>query len=199
VNLPADRPQIARGSPALVLRYGDGQCCTPQSTRCRLAGVVSVDAIVVLGCRIAQGGRPAGAALRRAQGAAEAYRRGVAPWVVASGGKCWHGVAEADAFRAELMAQQIPGDRVLTELTSMTTRQNAYCVAELFRVRAWRRAALVTCEWHLPRAARCFADAGIECVLVPVGSPEVSPLSRRLRSLREQLSYIFDRGPRLGG
>lgn len=157
-----------------------------------------VDAIVVLGCRIAQGGRPAGAALRRVQGAADAYRRGVAPWVVASGGKCWHGVAEADAFRSELMAQQIPGDRVLTELMSMTTRQNADCVAKLFKARAWRRAALVTCEWHLPRAERCFAEAGIECVLVPVGSPEVSSFYRSWRGLRERISYFFDRGSRFG-
>ena len=119
--------------------------------------------------------------------------------MVASGGKCWHGVAEADAFRAELMAQQIPSERVLTELTSMTTRQNADCVAKLFKARAWRRAALVTCEWHLPRAERCFADAGIECVPVPVASPEVSPLQRTLRGLRERLSYFFDRGSRFGG
>lgn len=164
-----------------------------------LVRVVSIDAIVVLGCRIAQGGRPAGAALRRVKGAAAAYRNGLAPWVVASGGKCWHGVAEADAFRAELMQQQVPGDRVLTELGSMTTRSNADCVAELFKMRQWRRAALVTCDWHLPRAERCFKEAGIECVLVPVASPEVSRFQRLLRGLRERASYRLDRGSRLGG
>lgn len=164
-----------------------------------LASAVSIDAIVVLGCRIAQGGRPAGAALRRVRGAALAYRRGVAPWVVASGGKCWHGVAEAEAFRAELMAEQVPGDRVLVELASMTTRGNADHVAELFEARQWRRAALVTCDWHLPRAERCFTDAGIECVLVPVASPEVSHVRRLLRGLRERASYRLDRGSRFGG
>ncbi|HEU5077431.1 MAG TPA: YdcF family protein [Polyangiaceae bacterium] len=160
---------------------------------------MSIDAIVVLGCRIAQGGRPRGAALRRVRGAAEAYRRGVAPWVVASGGKCWHGVAEADAFRAELLAAQVPDDRVLTELVSMTTRGNADHVAELFAARQWRCAALVTCDWHLPRAERCFRDAGIECVPVPVVSPEVSRIHRVLRGLRERASYRLDRGSRFGG
>lgn len=160
---------------------------------------MSIDAIVVLGCRIAQGGKPAGAALRRVRGAAAAYRSGMAPWVVTSGGKCWHGVAEADAFRTELIEQQVPPDRVLTELESMTTRGNADCVAELFKARQWRRAALVSCDWHLPRAERCFIDAGLECVLVPVASPEVSPLRRLLRGWREQASYRLDRGSRFGG
>ena len=159
---------------------------------------MSVDAIVVLGCRIAPGGKPAGASLRRVRGAAAAYRSGVAPWVVASGGKCWHGVAEADAFRAELMAEQVPGDRVLTELSSMTTRGTADCVAELFRARQWQRAALVTCDWHLPRAERCFVEAGIECVLVPAESPEVSSWYRKWRGFRERASYWLDRGSRFG-
>lgn len=164
-----------------------------------LVRAVSIDAIVVLGCRIAQGGRPAGAALRRVKGAAAAYRAGLAPWVVASGGKCWHGVAEADAFRAALIQEQVPGDRVLTERTSMTTRSNANCVAELFRARQWRRAALVSCDWHLPRAERCFTEAGIECVLVPVASPTVSRFRRVLRGLREHASYRLERGLRFGG
>ncbi|HEY6726120.1 MAG TPA: YdcF family protein [Polyangiaceae bacterium] len=165
----------------------------------RLVRVVSIDAIVVLGCRIAQGGQPAGAALRRVKGAAAAYHSGLAPWVIASGGRCWHGVAEADAFRAQLMHEQVPGDRVLVERVSMTTRSNANRVAELFEVRQWRRAALVSCDWHLPRAERCFAEAGIECVLVPVASPAVSRFQRVLRGLREQASYRLDRGSRFGG
>ena len=160
---------------------------------------MSVDAIVVLGCWIAQGGKPSGASQRRVQGAIAAYRRGLAPWVVASGGKRWHGVAEADAFRAAMISEQVPADCVLTELSSMTTRQNAAYVAELFRARAWRRAALVTCDWHLRRAERCFTEMGIECVPVAVESPEVSLWNRSLRALREHASYYLDRGFRLGG
>jgi uncharacterized SAM-binding protein YcdF (DUF218 family) len=158
-----------------------------------------VDAIVVLGCWIGQGGKPSGASLRRVQGAIAAYRRGLAPWVVASGGKRWHGVAEAEAFRAVLLVEQVPADRVLTELESMTTRQNACYVAELFRARAWRTAALVTCDWHMRRAEQCFAEAGIECISVPVQSPEVSRWNRSLRALRERASYYLDRGSRFGG
>jgi len=160
---------------------------------------VPIDAIVVLGCWIAQGGKPSGASQRRVQGAIDAYRRGLAPWVVASGGKCWHGVAEAEAFRAAMLLEQVPADCVLTELSSMTTRQNATCVAELFRARAWRKAALVTCEWHLRRAERCFLDAGIECVPVPVESPGVSLWARSVRAMRERAWYYLDRGSRFGG
>lgn len=158
---------------------------------------MSVDAIVVLGCRIAPDGQPVGPSLRRALAALGSYRQGVAPWVVASGGKRWHGVAEAEAYRAMLVAGKIPEQRVLMELASMTTRQNALYVAELFRSRGWSRAAVVTCDWHMMRAVRCFADAGIESVPVPVRAPLRSPAFRMYRKLKELTSYYADRGLRL--
>src|SRR5262245_15980530 len=52
------------------------------------------DAIVVLGCRVMPSGRPTTAAARRARTAAEAYFRGVAAHVVASGGRRWGGQIE---------------------------------------------------------------------------------------------------------
>ena len=183
---------------SLACRIGDEKALTLPDDCGRLSGVVSVDAIVVLGCRIAPGGKLSGPSQRRVQGAIAAYRRGLAPWVVASGGKRWHGVAEAEAFRVAML-EQVPADCVLTELSSMTTRQNATYVAELFRARAWRKAALVTCEWHLLRAERCFVDAGIECVPVPVESPGVSLWVRSVRALRERAWYHLDRGSRFGG
>ena len=179
-------------------RGGSEKALTAPDDCARLLRVVSIDAIVVLGCWIGQGGKLSGASQRRVQGAIAAYRRGLAPWVVVSGGKRWDGVAEADAFRAAMLLEQVPADCVLTELRSMTTRQNAAYVAELFRARAWRKAALVTCDWHLRRAERCFVDAGIECVQVPVESPELSLWNRSVRTLRERASYYLDRGSRFG-
>ncbi len=153
----------------------------------------STDAIVVLGCRMAPGGTPFGASLRRARHALSVYRRGVAPWLIASGGRCWHGVAEAEAYRRLLLAEGVPGERVLTELESLSTRENARYVSGIFRERGWKHAALVSCDWHLPRAIHCFERAGIRCEAFPAISPPVSRPTRLVRALRERLSRVIDR------
>ncbi len=160
---------------------------------------MSVDAIVVLGCRIAADGVLAGASLRRVQRAADAYRQGLAPWVVASGGRRWHGVAEAEAYRSALIDAGVPATRTLMELCSLSTGENAAYVAALFRARGWRSAALVSCDWHLPRARACFERAGIACHLVPAPTP-TSPLwVRGYRALRERVSFWIDGSIRVEG
>ena len=152
----------------------------------------SFDAIVVLGCPIARGGMPQGASQRRVAAAARLYHAGVAPWVVASGGCRWHGVSEAEAYQQALARAQVPLTRVMLELRSLSTSQNALFVAQLFRSKAWRRAALVTCDWHMPRAKVLFERAGVECVPMPAPSPPSSLWVRGYRRARERVSLFID-------
>ena len=160
---------------------------------------MSVDAIVVLGCRIAARGVLVGASLRRVDRAAAAYREGVAPWLVASGGRRWHGVAEAEGYARALLDAGIPGNRVLMELCSLSTSENAAYVASLFRARGWSSAALISCDWHLPRARLCFERTGITCRLVPAISPTPPPLLRGYRAFRERVSLWIDGSVRVDG
>jgi len=124
------------------------------------------------------------------------YQEGVAPWVVASGGCRWHGVAEAEGYRRALVALGVPADRVMVELFSQSTGQNAIYVAELFRKQGWQSAALVTCDWHMPRATTLFARVGIECLAAPAPSPTASAWVHRYRRLRESLSLFLEREAR---
>ncbi|MGD0530424.1 MAG: YdcF family protein, partial [Polyangiaceae bacterium] len=122
-------------------------------------------ALVVLGCRVSPGagGRLEGALGRRVEAAAAEYaRRGEgAGVVVASGGRRWAGVVEADAMARELARRGVPPGVIVRERCSLSTRDNArFAVAALER-RGIARATVVTCAWHLPRAVALFRRAGM--------------------------------------
>lgn len=158
-----------------------------------------LDAIVLLGCRIGPDGKPAAAARRRALRAARAWHEGMAPVIVASGGRRWHGVAETEALGNELVALGVDRDAIVGEWHSLTTLGNAVYSAKLLRDRGGRRVGVVTCDWHMPRALASFRLVGLEAEALPAESPPV-PISRRLlRALRERgswwLTLIAKRGP----
>jgi uncharacterized SAM-binding protein YcdF (DUF218 family) len=140
-------------------------------------------AFVVLGCRVSLDveGRLEGALGRRARAAAEAYlQRGDAEAVVvASGGRRWSDVVEADAIARELTRRGVPARAVVRERCSLSTRDNArYASAALAR-RGIARATVVTCAWHLPRAVALFGREGVEVDGLAV-SPGSTPWTRRL-------------------
>ena|SRR5687767_691607 len=162
---------------------------------------VIAGAIVVLGCRVEPSGRLLGASARRAARAARAFHEGIAQLVIASGGVRWGGVLEADALCRELVLAGVPRGSILLERRSNSTRQNARFVAQLIEERgdtphgssSMRELALVTCDWHMPRALRCFGWVGLQAVALPAASPIVRLPRRLLRGTRELLSGWVDR------
>ncbi|MFZ5889858.1 MAG: ElyC/SanA/YdcF family protein [Myxococcota bacterium] len=128
-----------------------------------------LDAIVVLGCRVGARGELLGAARRRVARAFSAYRERGEPMLILSGGKRWHGQSEADAFAAELERLGVSSERLLRERASHSTRENARYTCELAREHGFRQLAIVTCEWHLARAAADFRSYGfeVECIGAP--------------------------------
>jgi uncharacterized SAM-binding protein YcdF (DUF218 family) len=128
------------------------------------------DALVVLGCRIAPSGRPGPAARRRALAAVAAYREGVAGTIVVSGGRRWGARIEARALKATICAEGVPPSAVVEELWSLSTYENALFSAAILRRLGARRAAIVTCTWHMPRALADFRAAGVDALPVPAGT-----------------------------
>lgn len=125
------------------------------------------DAIVVLGCRVLPSGRPTTTAARRAARAAEAYLEGVASHVIASGGRRWGQLIEADMLHRELLRGGVPEAAITRELWSLTTHENAIFSAEMLRRRGARRIAVVTCDWHVDRAIANFRAVGIDAWPLP--------------------------------
>lgn len=153
----------------------------------------------MLGCRIASAsGKPlAGAAGRRARGAAAIAKGKGATLVVATGGRAWPldggWRVEADAIAEELAREGIAEATVVRERHSQNTRENARFTARVLAERGIRRVALVTCAWHMARAAALFRAEGLEVDEVPI-SPGPSTLRERAyRVIRERVAARLDR------
>ena len=84
----------------------------------------------------------------------------------------------------------VPRALVFRELWSMTTRENARYAARWLAARGHREIALVTCDWHMPRAARLFRDAGLFVTPLPAEAPPAGVRLSTYRRVREWLSGL---------
>lgn len=113
--------------------------------------------------------------------------------VVACGGRSWEGRVEADELARMLEDGGVPREAILREGTSLDTRTNAIEAARLLSPRGVSDVVVVTCSWHLPRAARLFERAGLR-VVDGVGAkpPHPTLLKRAWWAARERVSTWKD-------
>jgi len=164
-----------------------------QTAFAELDRLASPDAIVVLGCR--PGGSEGGQAAlyRRAHRAARAFHDNGCTAIIASGGRRWRGVSEADLLADVLASLGVPRASVVRELCSLSTMENAWYSAELLRAGGYVRPAIVTCDWHMPRALMCFDSVGIAAIGLSAITPE-RPVSTRVSDyVRERTKRFLDR------
>ena len=112
-----------------------------------------------------------------------AYREGGFRRVVLSGGP--GGAAVAGAMRDFLAASGVPSEAIAVETESTSTRENALRTAELLRAETGR-SVLLTSDFHMYRAYRCFRRAGLDVVAVPV--PDA--LKRSTRWYRRWTAFV---------
>ena len=93
-----------------------------------------------------------------------AFREGGFRRVVVSGGP--GGAAAADAMRDFLVVSGIPAGAITVEAASGSTRENALRTAELLRAESGRK-VLLTSDFHMYRAYRCFQKADVDVIAVP--------------------------------
>ena len=99
----------------------------------------------------------------------------------------------------DLVRSGVPAAAVVRERCSLTTRDNARLSAQLLRRRGpLGRVTLVTCEWHMARAAALFRREGLDVQPMPAAAPPVRAARRWFRAGAEWLSAIpvSTRGPR---
>lgn len=149
--------------------------------------------LVLLGCRVLGSAQLSAPAARRAQHALAEYRAGRARSILACGGKAWNGVQEANALSAYLQERGVPESAIERELSSRSTRQNAHYAAALLLPRGITRIGLVTCDFHMDRALRCFRGAGFDVEALAAPSPAVAYSATALRSARERACLAIDR------
>ncbi len=140
--------------------------------------------LVVLGCAVPPSGLT-GAAARRVAEAASAYHQDPRRLVVVSGGRVWHERVEADAMAEALVAAGVLASRILRERCSFSTRENARYSARLLARRDHRAVELVTCTWHMARAAALFRREGLEVTERGAHAPTRSVWESLYRRARE--------------
>jgi uncharacterized SAM-binding protein YcdF (DUF218 family) len=150
-----------------------------------------LDAIVVLGCRVAEGSLSP-PAQRRVERGARAFHAGLAERVVVAGGRRWNRAQEAEEFAQELARLGVPDSVVLREDRSLTTAENARFTADLLAPLGAERVGIVTCDWHMPRALWVFGRAGLVATPVAATSPAVTLRKRLARGAYEYGKWCLD-------
>lgn len=93
----------------------------------------------------------------RATRAAELFREGKAPLVVASGRRLRPSAGIAELMEHDLLERGVPKDKILRFAEDAdSTREEAEALAKLARARKWHKAILVTSNYHTRRARYIF-------------------------------------------
>lgn len=153
----------------------------------------TLDVIVVLGCRPGDSQRGKAALGRRAARAARAFHDHSCSAIIASGGRRFGRTSEAEFLADELVGLGVPRDRIVRELCSLSTIENAWYSAELLRLGGYARPAVVTCDWHMPRALACFDWVGVAAIGLSAISPRRSFGTRLADFLEERGKRLLDR------
>jgi uncharacterized SAM-binding protein YcdF (DUF218 family) len=134
-----------------------------------------VDAIVVLGAA-QYNGRPSPILQARLDEALAAYREGVAPLIVVTGGRqTGDQFTEAEASRDYLVDHGVPEEDILLENKAHNSWQSMQGAAELLKDRNLSKVLLVSDGFHLFRVKMMAKDLGLE----PFGRPAIdSPIQK---------------------
>lgn len=151
------------------------------------------DCIFVPGMAV-YGERKPGLGLQaRLERALELWRDKRAPLIVVSGGD------KGDFNESEVMVEWlrehgVPGEAIIAESRSHSTRENATLSAPLMKAHGIRSALIVSQWFHLPRVGIALRDAGIETVNVPCQGPNflgsIVPVAREAFLMPVHLAKI---------
>jgi uncharacterized SAM-binding protein YcdF (DUF218 family) len=158
------------------------------------------DAIVVLGA--AQfNGVASGVFAARLDHAVDLFKRGVAPWLIVTGGKQpGDRTTEAATARSYARAHGVPSDRILMEDKGRTTLESLQAVAEIMRAHGLHSAVFVSDRTHMLRVIRIATDLRIEAWSSPTTtSPTDLEPARRGRAVLHELAGLVAYFVGLGG
>lgn len=144
---------------------------------------------IVLGAAVWPGGAPSPALRRRAERAAELWHSGKVAGLVASGGVGRNPPSEAAVIRNVVIGLGVPDSAVVLEEHSHNTLENIQFSKELLPPEA--TAVIVSDGWHLPRARRIAAQAGLTATTAAARAPNRRRLRQIRAVLREAVALIW--------
>jgi uncharacterized SAM-binding protein YcdF (DUF218 family) len=105
----------------------------------------------------------------RATRAAQAYRQGLAPVVVASGRRLRPYAGIAELMEHDLIERGVPKDKILRVAHDAdNTREESIALAQFARQKKWRSVIVVTSNYHTRRARYIFAHVFPQDIRVQV-------------------------------
>ena len=127
----------------------------------------SFDVAIVLGATLLPDGRPSPALERRVLHAVGLAQAGRVGHLLMTGGPVRHPRPEALAMRDLALAAGLDGGRLAVEVEARNTIDNARLSRPIVAARGWRRLAVVTDAYHLPRALYVFRRSGLAVAGLP--------------------------------
>jgi uncharacterized SAM-binding protein YcdF (DUF218 family) len=109
--------------------------------------------------------------LARVQKAVQLWKRGLASYILFSGGGADRregGAAGAEKMALEAIKQSIPQERIIIEQDSRDTRQNAINSSHILKQKGWNNVILITNDFHMQRAVRLFEKENVHVYPAPI-------------------------------
>ena len=158
--------------------------------------------IIVLGCPSYEGNIPSdsysGCVQARAHQAADLYHRGLAPYIIPTGGMTGPPPTEATAMSEVMQADGVPASAIFLEEQARSTVGNIQYSRAIMQANGWETAILVTDPHHIKRAAFIARDAGLNITTSPATTSAGwhTPSARQhnlWHDARHLMTYQFNR------
>ena len=119
------------------------------------------DAMLLLGLQLDENDAATPELKKRVETAAQLYRQGAAPLIVACGGTTpGHSVSETEVMTQLLMQAGVPGEAIMQENESQDTIGNMRFAAARLGGAKGRRVLVVTSDYHVRRAVMTARKVG---------------------------------------
>lgn len=149
------------------------------------------DCLIVLGAKVRADGGLSQTLRLRCETALRLWKRGGWAGMILCGGRLpGEPYSEARAMRDFLTEGGVDADALILEDTSCNTVENLKNALVILRNRGWRRAAMVTSDYHLTRALWIARDLGMEVCGAAAPSPG-GFRSFMLNRMREAASWLL--------
>ena len=149
------------------------------------------DCLLVLGARVHTREQMSQALERRCEAALREWRQGTARYLILCGGQCTvDPCPEAHVMRTYFLNRGVPEKDILMEDTSINTIENLRNAKRMMEERGWKRAALVTSDYHLTRALWIARDVGLNACGIAAKSPGDARSYIRVR-VKESFSWML--------
>jgi len=124
----------------------------------------AADVIVILGAGTRANGVVSPAYARRINHAVTLYEKGLAPYLICTGGygSRFRTKTEAQACAEYLQAVGVPSTAIILEAVSRSTEENAIEVAKIMAAASFKTAILVSDDFHLLRAQWLFEGQAVQ-------------------------------------